>query len=79
MTGLFRWIEGRRPHLRFIAKGDMFDWHNNIYQALSLDTYGYNKEFQCVACAFAQRKACKYFACQAEERKDKTDIFFERI
>lgn len=79
MVGLFRRIEGKKRKLRFIAVDEIFDWHKYIYQAKSLKEFGKQKDEQCIACAFSQRAACKYFACKANEREDKTDIWFDRI
>jgi hypothetical protein len=86
MVGLFRRLEGKNRKLRFVAIDEIVDWHNNIYQCNVINKYrqgAFDSKLtqadKCHDCAFAQRKACKHFACMAEERKDNTEVYFERI
>ena len=86
MVGLFRKLEGKNRKLRFVTINEIVDWHNKIYQCNVINKYrqgAFDSKLtqadKCHECAFAQRKACKHFACLAEERKDNTEVYFERI
>lgn len=86
MVGLFRRLEGKNHKLKFVTIDEIINWHKNIYQCNKINKYrqgSFDSKLtqaeKCLDCAFAQRKACKYFACMKEERKDKTDVYFERI
>lgn len=86
MVGLFRRLDGKSRNLRFVAVDDIVVWHNNIYQCNMINKYrhgafdiGLTQADKCLDCAFAQRKACKHFACMADERKDNKEVYFERI
>lgn len=80
MTGIMRELEGKKSNI-FKEVGEMFYWHKNVYRCNKVGEYQTDSlEYKCqLQCAFAQRAACKWFACMANERKDKTEVYFERI
>ena len=86
MVGLYRRLEGKNRKLRFVAVDEIIDRHNNIFRCNEINTYRHQafspkltNTKKCIDCAFSLRKACKHFACMAEERKDNTEVYFERI